>query len=128
MPELPTPPPGVRLPENERGVYPKCDASAKEHHKSVPTALGSNRQQGLDVEPSPKPRGSRPDFEAEGNMVLVKRVSHLRATYQIRLLAYFAMKQNRRLVVKVPNQCVIHESLTKLANELPGRLLIVRSA
>jgi hypothetical protein len=49
-------------------------------------------------------RGSRPDAFVQGTAYLLKRVSHLRLTYQIRLLTFMAQESGGRLVIRVPKQ------------------------
>ena len=59
-------------------------------------------------------RTARPDAEASGKLYLIKNVRHLRATYQIRLLAVLAAESGRRLVLKVPADCRYSPSLREL--------------
>jgi len=63
------------------------------------------------------PRGSLPDNEKLDKIYLVKNVSELRATYQIKLLAYNAAEKNKKLIIKLPNTCKIHRSLKRLIKE-----------
>jgi hypothetical protein len=51
------------------------------------------------------PRGSRPDAESAGKIYLIKHVSILRATYQVRLLSFIASRQGKKLVLRVPAGC-----------------------
>lgn len=60
------------------------------------------------------PRGSRPDAETIDKIYLIKNVSMLRATYQIRLLVLKAMESRKKLVLKVPQSCQFHGSLKDL--------------
>lgn len=60
------------------------------------------------------PRGTRPDAEAFNKMYLIKHVSRLRATYQIRLLAFLAVDKGKQLILRVPEVCVFDESLSDL--------------
>lgn len=60
------------------------------------------------------PRGAMPDAEAFNRMYLIKHVSRLRATYQIRLLAFRAVDKGTQLVLRVPATCVFDESLNEL--------------
>lgn len=60
------------------------------------------------------PRGSRPDAETIDKLYLIKNVSMLRATYQIRLLAFKAVQSHKKLVLKVPKTCQFHASLKDL--------------
>ena len=69
------------------------------------------------------PRGSRPDAEKFGKLYLVKNVSQLRATYQIRLLAFRALSEGLRLVIRVPRACVYHASLLDLI-EKSGNVIL----
>jgi hypothetical protein len=55
-----------------------------------------------------------PDAEAFNRMYLVKNVSRLRATYQIRLLAFRAVNEGMQLILRVPETCVFDDSLTDL--------------
>jgi hypothetical protein len=56
-------------------------------------------------------RGTRPDTEVDRVMYLLKNVSTLRPTYQIRLLTYLAAERKRRLVIRVPKHCQPAKSL-----------------
>lgn len=60
------------------------------------------------------PRGTRPDSEKFNRLYLVKNVSTLRATYQIRLLTFRAASEGLKVVLKVPKACVFHPSLLDL--------------
>lgn len=62
-------------------------------------------------------RSAMPDAEAFNRMYLIKNVLKLRATYQIRLLAFRAVDKGMQLVLRVPIACVFDESL----NELLGK-------
>ena len=68
------------------------------------------------------PRGARPDAETLDQIVLIKNVSTLRATYQIRLLAFKAYESGKKLVLTVPKNCRIHETLRSLAETLPKNM------
>ena len=59
-------------------------------------------------------RGAVPDAEKFNRMYLIKNVSTLRATYQIRLLAFMAVESKKQLILRVPTTCVFHESLEAL--------------
>lgn len=59
-------------------------------------------------------RSAMPDAEAFNRMYLVKNVSRLRATYQVRLLAFRAVDKGMQLVLRVPETCVFDDSLTDL--------------
>ena len=50
-------------------------------------------------------RGSRPDAEIDGALLLLKNVPALRLTYQIRLLTFLATTRMKRLEIRVPKDC-----------------------
>jgi hypothetical protein len=60
------------------------------------------------------PRGTRPDAETIDTIYLIKNVSNLRATYQIRLLAFKAVKEHKKLAIRVPKPCRFGKSLKGL--------------
>lgn len=66
--------------------------------------------------PGPRPRGALPDAETADAVYLIKNVSVLRATYQIRLLAYLAAGRGKRLVLKVPRSCRFDPALAAAAD------------
>ena len=55
-----------------------------------------------------------PDAEAFNRMYLIKNVSRLRVTYQIRLLAFRAVETGAQLILRVPEACVFDDSLNEL--------------
>lgn len=52
--------------------------------------------------PHQVPRGSRPDAVSGADAFLIKNVSLLRLTYQIRLLTFLAAERGSHLVIVVP--------------------------
>jgi hypothetical protein len=56
-------------------------------------------------------RATCPDAETDTRLYLVKNVSVLRATYQVRLLAYRAMVEHKELILKVPEECEFARNL-----------------
>jgi hypothetical protein len=72
-------------------------------------------------------RGARPDAETFGKLVLVKKVTELRATYQIRLLAYRVVRERKKLIIAVPRECKVHGDLNALIREYPRNVEIVRN-
>jgi hypothetical protein len=70
----------------------------------------------------PQPRGARPDGETEGALVLIKKVSVLRATYQVRLLAFRALSERKTLLLVVPLSCRLDATLDELMKEIPGTI------
>ena len=59
-------------------------------------------------------RGTLPDAVEDGDIYLIKFVSSLRATYQVRLCAFMASKAGKKLYLLVPVSCQFHPSLTRL--------------
>lgn len=68
------------------------------------------------------PRSARPDAEEFNRMYLVKNVSKLKATYQIRLLAFKAVDGGTKLVLRVPHSCEFDPELEKLIEKFPKAL------
>jgi len=68
------------------------------------------------------PRGTRPDAETPDRIILIKNVSLLRATYQVRLLALKAVEGRKKLILQVPRACRFDPSLTALIGALPGTI------
>jgi hypothetical protein len=62
------------------------------------------------------PRGTRPDAETLDKIYVIKNVTMLRATYQIRLLTFKAAETRKKLMLKVPKSCQFHASLKELIN------------
>lgn len=69
------------------------------------------------------PRGARADAEKFNRLYLVKNVSALRATYQIRLLAFRAVSEKIKLVIRVPKACEFHPSLLDLIKKTGNTVL-----
>lgn len=59
-------------------------------------------------------RGAMADAEAFNRMYLIKNVTKLRPTYQIRLLAFRAVDKGMQLVLRVPASCAFDPSLDEL--------------
>jgi len=72
-------------------------------------------------------RGARADAESYDKLILIKRSSSLRATYQIRLLAYRAEMEHRKLIIEVRKDCRIESDLRSLARLMPKVIKIVRN-
>lgn len=62
-------------------------------------------------------RGARADMERNDAYFLLKNVSSLRLTYQIRLLAFRALESRRKLVIRVTANCRLHPSLQNFQKE-----------
>jgi hypothetical protein len=71
-------------------------------------------------------RGTRPDAERNDALFLVKNVSSLRLTYQIRLLTYRALELRKKLRIRVPKHCTIQPSLANFQKEHSGLVKIER--
>ena len=73
------------------------------------------------------PRGARPDAETYDKLYLIKNVSELRATYQVRLLAYRAQQEGKKLVIRLPKGAKQHSSLRMLRRECGNRIKVERT-
>lgn len=63
------------------------------------------------------PRGAKPDDEVGIQIYLIKNVSMLRLTYQIKMLAYMANIKNKQFVIQLPKEAKIHASLKDFIRE-----------
>jgi hypothetical protein len=72
-------------------------------------------------------RGVLPDAETSDKIILLKRCSELRATYQIKLLAYLAYQKQKKLVIELPKNAKIHNSLKELSKQHLKLIKIERS-
>jgi predicted transcriptional regulator len=70
-------------------------------------------------------RRSRPDYEDEMALYLIKGPTSLRATDQIRRLAQRARSAGKKLYIKVKPTCSLEPSLVALRSEFDGVLVIV---
>ena len=64
-----------------------------------------------------------PDGVFQSKMVLVKNVSILHATYQVRLLTFRALQEKMTLTITVPKKCIIAQELEDLINLVSTRVL-----
>ena len=71
-------------------------------------------------------RGARPDAENQTQLFLFKKVSRLRATYQVRLLLFQAMTTGRTLVIVLPRGGQVDRTLKELSKRAPKHLVIER--
>jgi hypothetical protein len=62
-------------------------------------------------------RGTRADAERNDAFFLLKNVSSLRLTYQIRLLTFRAKDSGRKLVIYIPSVCKLHPTLSAFQKE-----------
>jgi hypothetical protein len=65
------------------------------------------------------PRVRRADAETDRALYLFKNVSVMHATYQVRLLAYFAAISGRKLIIQVPRYCRKGDTLAQLMKQQP---------
>ena len=72
-------------------------------------------------------RGSRPDGEKGDKVFLIKNVSEMRATYQVRLLAFLASQRGMKLVIDLPRTCKIHNTLKDLIAQTGKAIQISRA-
>lgn len=72
------------------------------------------------------PRASLPDVETDRFIFLIKNVSIMRATYQVRLLLFMATETGKKLVVRVPKGCQLSESFKSLKSEHANYLKVER--
>lgn len=63
------------------------------------------------------PRGSLPDAETAKALYLLKNVSEMRLTYQVKLVAYMAHTQGKQLHIRLPSAAKIHASLADYVRE-----------
>jgi hypothetical protein len=71
-------------------------------------------------------RGTRSDHETDDKYYLIKIVSEMRATYQVRLLTYFAHQKKKQLIIEVPKHCKIHSSLREFQKRFSNLIKIKR--
>jgi hypothetical protein len=71
-------------------------------------------------------RSVRADAIDDGMLFLFKNATTLRLTYQIRLLVFQAMKMNSRLIIIIPNDCFISNSLDQFVKQYPMHVRIHR--
>ena len=71
-------------------------------------------------------RGAMADATVGDRLILIKQVSELRATYQIRLLLFRAQQEGKKLTIEMPKQGKIHATLRQLEKDFPRQLRIER--
>lgn len=69
-------------------------------------------------------RGSLPDAETPDKIYLIKSTSELRATYQVRLLLYRAVNEQKVLVLALPKDCHIHPDLAQLMSQHANNIIL----
>jgi hypothetical protein len=71
-------------------------------------------------------RGARADAVSGGTRYLIKNVSSLRLTYQVRLLTFLASESRGRLIVHVPRSCRLSPDLKGFVRDHAAVLKIER--
>ena len=71
-------------------------------------------------------RGTRPDDESFDKVFLIKQVSELRATYQVRMLTYMASQKGKKFIIQLPKEAKLHNSLKELRKNAPGVIKVER--
>lgn len=74
------------------------------------------------------PRGSMPDAEVGNKLYLIKNVSEMRLTYQIKMLVYVAHSQGKKVIVQLPKHASIHASLREFVRNSNGVVKIERAS
>lgn len=72
-------------------------------------------------------RGAKADAEVQGRLYLIKNVSQMRLTYQIKLLTFAAKTRGLKLVILLPKEATVHESLKDYVSGMSGLIDIERS-
>lgn len=73
------------------------------------------------------PRGARADAEVGDKLYLIKNVSELRLTYQIKMLAFMAGTRGKKLVVQLPKGAKVHQSLKDFVRDMSGLVRVERA-
>ena len=73
------------------------------------------------------PRGSRPDADVDGKLYLIKKVTEMRLTYQVKMLTYSAQRSGKVCVIRLPQRAVLNESLKEFVQNSNGLLKIERA-
>ena len=73
-----------------------------------------------------QPRGTRPDAVVGATWYLIKNVSRLRLTYQIRLATYLAIDRRSRVVIRVPSAAELSADLDAFARAHAAHLSVER--
>ena len=73
------------------------------------------------------PRGTRPDAVSGQDRYLIKNVTRLRLTYQLRLATFMASQTGTRLHVRVPQGCQLSPPLEDFIRLNRGAVSIERA-
>ena len=71
-------------------------------------------------------RGSRPAATDGPSWYLMKKVTHLRLTYQIKLLTFAAGESGARLIIRVPGGCQVSTPLHEFLQTHRARTTLER--
>lgn len=71
-------------------------------------------------------RATRPDAETYDKIHLFKNTLMLRATYQVRLLLFKAVLEERKFVINVKKECIFCDDLKDLVKRHRNIIEIVR--
>lgn len=73
------------------------------------------------------PRSARADAEIGEKLYLIKNVSRLRLTYQIRLLTYAAQTRKMKLIIRLPRAASVDASLERFLVRFSSLIQIERT-
>ena len=73
------------------------------------------------------PRGAKPDAEVGDKLYLIKNVSMMRLTYQVKLLTYLARRDEKKLIVQLPRHSKVSASLRDFVHNFRDVVRIERS-
>lgn len=62
-------------------------------------------------------RGAKADAEVGDKLYLIKNVSELRLTYQTRMLTYMAQARGKKLIIQLPKEAKVHNTLREFVRE-----------
>jgi hypothetical protein len=71
-------------------------------------------------------RATLPDAETNSRIYLIKNVSLLHATYQVRLLLYKAEQTGKKLVLRIPKACKFGRDLAEMRREYAKSIVVER--
>jgi hypothetical protein len=72
-------------------------------------------------------RGARPDAVSGNQCFLIKNVSLMRLTYQIRLLTFLATERGIRLVLRIPKSCQLSPDLLGFVKDHSAAVTVERA-
>ena len=72
-------------------------------------------------------RSAKADAEVGDKVYLIKSVSKLRLTYQIKMLTYMAQTREKKFIIRLPKEAKIHASLNDFVRDMNGLIKIERT-